>query len=190
MVGAFGSGKGVKTGDRWLTKFPRLDRGTLARSGALQPGMRTTWVLKAGPGAADAISIQLTALPDGLEFRIGDQVQVAHYWYDSPWPHKSLRQFFRCPACERVCRTLYFDQHWGCRVCLELTYPVRSEPAGRALAIHQIAELQRSLIKARPGSRRWKDLLAQIAALHAILTADVARVRRDLRRRLKNDYRR
>jgi hypothetical protein len=137
-----------------------------------------------------ALSIELIAAPHGVTIMTGDQVQAVYYHYDTlPWGG-FLRQYFRCPACERVCRTLYFDQHWGCRVCLELTYPVRSDPAGRALAIHQIADLQRSLIKTRPGSRRWKDLLAQIAALHAILTADVARVRRDLRRRLKNDYRR
>ena len=56
------------------------------------------------------------------------------------------------------------------------------------LAPHTIADLRRALLKARPGSRRWKELLAQITALHATLTTDVARVRRDLRRRLKNDY--
>jgi hypothetical protein len=188
MVAAFGSGKPAKS-ERWITVFPRFDRGTLARLGALQPGKRTQWVLKERQGAAPPVRIELAALPDGLVITTGDLVQVARYHYDKV-PCGSQRQFFRCPVCERVCRTLYLDQRWGCRVCLNLRYWTDSTPASRVLAVHQIANLQRGLLETRPGSRRWKDLLARIAQRHAILTADVARVRRDLRRRLKNDYRR
>ena len=47
MVAAFGSGKPVRT-DRWLTRFPRLDRAMLARFGALDPGMKTDWLIR-GP---------------------------------------------------------------------------------------------------------------------------------------------
>jgi hypothetical protein len=189
MVSAFGSGKPAKS-ERWITRFSRLDRGTLARIGVLAPGKRTSWVVRDPTGAADAIRIELAARQDGLVIAVGNQVQIVRYWYDGALPHGGLRQFFRCPVCERVCRSLYFDGYFGCRVCLELTYPTDSTPAGRVLAVHQIADLKRGLLETRPGSRRWKDLLAQIAQRHAILTADVARVRRDLRRRLKNDYKR
>ena len=133
--------------------------------------------------------IELTAAADGLTIVTGDQTQVTHYWYDKV-PCGSLRQFFRCPSCERVCKRLYFDKHWGCRVCLGLRYPIRSTPADRTLVARQIDDMRRRLIETRPGSPQWRDLLARIAAHYALLTLDVARVRRDLRRRLKNDYRR
>ena len=187
MVAAFGTGWTPSIDRRWLNTFPRLDRGTLMRSGALQPGMRTRWGVNDPMGVAAALSIELVAAADGLTISTNGQQQVVRYWYDTV-PCGSLRLFFKCPACERSCRSLYFDQHWGCRVCLELTYPVRSTPASRVLAAHQIADLRRSLIKAQPGSPQWRDLLARIAAHHAILSSDVARIRRDLRRRLKNDY--
>jgi hypothetical protein len=187
MVAAFGTGC-TRNDHRWLTHFPRLDRAILLRSGALQPGMRTEWLVQAGTGAASALSIKLTALPDGLEIKTGDQVQVVTYWYETlPWG--PLRQAFRCPVCERVCRSLYFDGHWGCRICLRLEYPIRAV-SGRIVAAYQIEDMRRSLIKARPGSPRARHLRTQIVKQHAILTADVARIRRDLRRRLKNDYRR
>jgi hypothetical protein len=185
---AFCSGR-HRNDHRWLTRFPRLDRAVLLRSGALQSGMRTEWVLKGGTGVASAVHIACTARQDGLEIRTGDQVQVVTYWYDTlPW-RGLLRQFFKCPTCERICRTLFFDRHWGCRVCLELEYPIKAS-SGRVVAAYQIEDMRRSLIKTRPGSQQWKELRARIAALHTILSADVARIRRDLRRRLKNDYRR
>jgi hypothetical protein len=83
---------------------------------------------------------------------------------------------------------LFFDGHWGCRVCLKLEYPTTTV-SGHVVAAYQIRELQRGLIAARPGSQR-KAIFAQIAEQHRILTADVRRIRRDLQRRLKNDYRR
>jgi hypothetical protein len=173
-----------------MNRFPRLDRGTLTRAGALQPGQRTRWAVKNPKGVARALSIELTAAPDGLTISTGEQVQVVYYWYDGALPHGGLRQFFRCPACERVCRTLYFDSHWACRVCLKLRYPANSLLAGRAIAVHRVESLQRSLFKARPGSRRWHELRSRIAMHHKILTIDVARIRHDLRRRLKSDYKR
>jgi hypothetical protein len=198
MVSAFGSGKPAKS-ERWITVFPRFDRGNLARLGALDPGKRTQWVVKDPRNPTGALFIELVAAVDRLTIVTGHRVQVVRYHYDSALPHGGLRQFFVCcglevlappRSCERICRTLYFDQHWGCRTCLNLRYPTDSTPASRVLAVHQIADLKRGLLETRPGSRRWKDLLAQIAQRHAILTADVARVRRDLWRRLKNDYRR
>ena len=73
-------------------------------------------------------------------------------------------------------------------MCLKLEYP--SKGTGRAVAASRIADLQRSLIKARPGSPQWKELRARITAQHSALTADVARIRRDLKRRLAKDYKR
>jgi hypothetical protein len=138
-------------------------------------------------GVAGALSIELTAAADGLTISTSRQQQVVRYWYDA-MPSGELRQFFRCPVCERICRSLYFDGHWGCRTCLKLEYPIKA--SGRVAAAYQIEDLRRSLIKVRPGSPRARRLLAQIAEHHAILSADVARIRRDLRRRLKNDYKR
>jgi len=199
MVAAFGSGKPVGT-DRWLTRFPRLDRVMLARIGALDPGMKTHWSIrgpiaegneKEGTGAAAALLIKLAAAPDGLTISTGDEVQVVvRYWYDRALPHGGLRQFFVCPVCGRVARTLFFEYRWACRVCLRLRYPSRSTPAARVLAAHKLADLRRTLVRTRPGSKRWHDLRGRIAMHHKILTDDVARVRRDLRRRLANDYRR
>jgi hypothetical protein len=189
MVAAFGTGLVSKRDRRWHVDYPCLDRRTLMRSGALQPGMRTEWALKAGPGVAAALSIELTATANGLTITTGDQQQVVRYWYDTV-PCGSLRLFFRCPSCQRVCKRLHFDKHWGCRVCLGLRYPIRSTPADRTLVARQIEDMRRSLIETRPGSPQWHDLLARIAAHYALLTLDVARVRRDLRRRLKNNYRR
>jgi hypothetical protein len=198
MVAAFGSGKPVGI-DRWLTRFPRLDRAMLARIGALDPGMKTHWSIrgriaegseKEGTGVAAALTIKLTAAVDGATISIGDQVQIVRYWYDRALPHGGLRQFFVCPDCERVTRTLFFENRWACRVCLGLRYPSRSTPAARVLAVHKLVDLQRTLVRTRPGSRRWHELRARIDVQYKILSADVARVRRDLRRRLKNDYRR
>jgi hypothetical protein len=187
MVAAFGTTKPRKHDPRWITNYPRLDRRTLARNGALQPGMRTNWRLKGPLGVASSVHIACTALTDGLEITTGDQVQVVRYRYDTV-PCGNLRQFFCCPSCERVCRTLYYDRHWGCRVCVKLIYPSRSP--GRIAVACRIDEMRRSLIGVRPGSQQWKHLLAQITEHHAILSANVARVRRDLRRRLHNDYKR
>jgi hypothetical protein len=53
---------------------------------------------------APPIRIELTALPDGLVITTGNLVQVARYHYDKV-PCGSLRQFFRCPVCERLCRS-------------------------------------------------------------------------------------
>jgi hypothetical protein len=189
MVSAFGSGKPAKS-ERWITLFPRFDRGSLARLGVLQPGKRTEWVVRDPKNPASATHIKLTAAADGLTISSNGQQQVVRSWYDSALPHGGLRQLFWCP-CGRVCRTIYFGGDcFLCRVCLGLRYPTDSTPSGRILAVHKIADLRRNLLRARPGSRRWKTLLAEIARQHAILTADVARVRHDLRRRLKNDYRR
>jgi hypothetical protein len=200
MVAAFGSGKPVRT-DRWLTRFPRLDRAMLARCGALDPGMKTHWSIrgpiaeeneKEGTGAASALLIKLAAAPDGLTISTGDQVQVVRYWYDRALPHGGLRQFWVCP-CGKVARILFFENRetrWACRVCLRLRYPSRSTPAARVLAVHKLVDPQRTLVRTRPGSRHWHELRARIDVQYKILSADVARVRRDLRRRLKNDYRR
>ena len=149
--------------------------------------MRTSWLVKARTGAASVRSIELTAAADGLTISTSGRQQVVRYWYDT-MPGGELRQFFRCPVCERICRSLYFDQHWGCRTCLKLEYPIKG--SGRIVAAHRIEDIRRSLIKVRPGSPRARQLLAQIAEYHAILSADVARIRRDLRRRLKKDYKR
>jgi hypothetical protein len=171
----------------------------LARIGALDPGMKTHWSIrgpiaegseKKGTGVAAALTIKLAAAPDGLTISTGDQVQIVRYWYDRALPHGGLRQFFVCPDCERVTRTLFLEYRWACRFCLRLKYPSRSTPAARVLAAHKLVDLQRTLIRARPGSRKWLDLRARIAAQYSLLTADVAKVRRDLTRRLKNDYRR
>src|SRR5262249_47999137 len=154
MVSAFGSGKRAKN-ERWITRFPRLDRGALARLGALDPGQRTQWVVKAGTGAAHAVFVELHARVDGLEGVMGDRVQVVHYWYDSALPHGGLRQFLVCPAgCGHARRTLYFDGQLACRSCLGLRYPTDSALSSRMLAPHRIADLRRALLKARPGSRR------------------------------------
>jgi hypothetical protein len=149
--------------------------------------MRTSWLVKARTGVASAQSIELTAAADGLTISTSGQQQVVRYWYDT-MPGGELRQFFRCPVCERICRSLYFDQRWACRTCLKLEYPIKA--SGRIVAAYQIENLRRSLIKVRPGSPRARRLLVQIAEHHAILSADIARIRRDLRRRLKNDYKR
>jgi hypothetical protein len=76
-----------------------------------------------------------------------------------------------------VTRTLYF-------------YPTNGLMADRTAVVLRLGGLHRSLLKLRPGSRQWNELRARIAAQHAVLTADVARIRSDLRRRLDNDYRR
>jgi hypothetical protein len=176
--------------ERWITAYPRFDRGALARLGVLDPGSRTSWALKEGPGVANPVHVELAAAADGLEITTGNRVQVVRYWYDSALPHGGLRQFFCCPCCSRICRSLYFDGYWGCRSCLQLRYPIRSAPAGRSLAVHQIADLRRGLLSARPGSRRWHELRAQVTQQYAVLSSDVARIRRDLKRRLANDYKR
>jgi len=186
MVAAFGTGC-RRNDHRWLPRFARLDRETLARLGALRLGMRTSWLVRDPLGVAAALCIELTAAADGLTISTSGEHQVVRYWYDT-MQGGELRQFFRCPVCERICRSLYFDQHWGCRTCLKLEYPIKG--SGRIVAAHRIEDLRRRLIKVRPGSARARRLLAQIAEHHAILSADVARIRRDLRRRLKNDYKR
>jgi hypothetical protein len=149
--------------------------------------------MKAGPGVAAALRVELVAAPDGLTISIGEHQQVVHYWYDTillRHRRQALRQFFRCPACERVCKRLYYaDGFLGCFTCHRLRYPTQSTPAGRTLAVRQIENLRRNLLRVRPGSPRWKILVAQIAKEHAVLTADVGRIRHDLKRRLKNDYR-
>jgi hypothetical protein len=151
--------------------------------------MRTSWVVKTGAGVASALYIELTAAPDGLTITTGDQVQVVRYRYDA-MPNGGLRLFFLCPSCERICWKLYLDDgRWGCWVCLGLKHPSKVVH-GRVMAVYQIESLRRSLARVQPGSLQARRLLAGIAELHAILSADVARVRRDLRRRLKNDYRR
>jgi hypothetical protein len=192
MVAAFGTGWTVKT-ERWITLYPRLDRGSLARLGVLAPGKRTKWVVRDPKNPTSTSSIELVARQDGLELRTGDRVQVALYYYDRV-PCGSLRQFWRCPSCSRITRSLYYDGSYdgsfGCRVCLSLRYVTDGTPSDRILAAHRIAGLRRSLARARPGSAYARRLAVKIGALHKILTADVARIRRDLQRRLKNDYKR
>ena len=173
MVAAFGTGLVSKRDRRWHVDYPCLDRRTLMQSGALRPGARSEWVMKAGPGVATALSVELIAAPDGLTISTGGHQQVVHYWYDTillRHHRQELRQFFRCPACERVCKRLYYAVgHWGCRTCHRLRYPIQSTPAGRILAVRQIEDLRRNLLRARPGSRRWKIFVAQITKEHAVL---------------------
>jgi hypothetical protein len=187
MTAAFGCGKPAHT-NRLIPNFPRLDRATLTRSGALQPGMRTSWVVR-DPKGASAIHIELAAAPDGLTISTGDQVQVVRYRYDA-MPNGGIKILFLCPSCERICWKLYLDDgRWGCWVCLGLKHPSKVVH-GRVMAVYLIEELRRNLARTQPGSLQARRLRARIVELHAILSSDVARVRRDLRRRLKTDYRR
>jgi hypothetical protein len=155
--------------------------------------MRTQWLLKERPGVAAALSVELTALPDGLVLTTGDQVITVPYRYDTMacrYAKGSLRQFLTCPSCASLRRTLYLDAgHWGCRKCLELRYPIRSSPR-RAVIASQIEDTLRRLIETRPGSREWHELRARIADQHEALVGHVARMRRDLTKRLKRNHKR
>jgi hypothetical protein len=188
MKAAFEAVPRSKRDPRWIKDYPRLDRGTLARMGALRPGSHTSWALKPGPGVAAALSIELHALPDGIVLTVGDQVTVVRYRYDTV-PVGDLRQFLVCP-CGAIRRTLYFDRpHWGCRRCLMLAYPSKTN-CRRTTVADRIAAARRRLIELSPGSREFRAQLARLAAQQAALAGQIERARSDLTKRLKRNHNR
>jgi hypothetical protein len=116
----------------------------------------------------------------------GVVVEVALREWPMPtvrWRQRGIRSRFVCPRCEASRDALHWiDGEWGCRGCLDLSYPCRHRQR-YCPAIARRERLRRRLIRARPGSLRARALREQIKRETRVMVAHLERVNTDLAKR-------
>src|SRR5262249_33427404 len=103
---------------------------------------------------------------------------------------RGVRTLLICPRCESVRNAVHWSgSEWGCRVCLDLSYPCRHRQR-YCSAIHRRARLLRKLARVPPQGLKAQVLREMIAREEAAMLAHLRRVNGDLVKRRQRYVRR